>query len=237
MSWLNPQFWSDYFCKVFSKQISDFYSLFSGRVMLSFSNIETEAEAATEQEWQRLMNHPADEYADMGTLAEQAEQIGISIFSTLEAMRQSMVNLAATALYHIFEQQILYFHRRQILHHSEQNNLKLINLKELKRRLSAAGVDYETFPSWKKVSELRSVANTIKHAEGQSASELRTVRPDLFEHPAVRKTPILERFGTPDVFMPLVGRDIYLTTDDLAAYRSCLCKFWEEFADALMATI
>lgn len=237
MNRLNSQFWSDYFNNVFSKQISDFYSLFSGRVLLSFSNIETEAETAAEQEWQRLMNQPADEYADMGTLAEQAEQIGISIFSTLEAMRQSMVNLAATALYHIFEQQILFFHRRQVLHQSEQNNLKLINMKEFKQRLSDAGVDYETFPSWKKVTELRSVANAIKHAEGQSASELRTLRPDLFEHPAVRKTPILERLGTPDVFMPLAGRDIYLTTDDLDAYQLCLCKFWEEFADALMELI
>lgn len=234
MSRLNPEFWSDYFCNVVSKQINDFYTFFSERVLLSFSNAEAEAEAAVEKERQRLINLPADEFADMGSLAERAETLGISIFSALESMRQSMVNLAAVALYHIFEQQIFFFHRKQFLRDSEQNDPKLLNIEEFKQRVSAVGVDYETFPAWEKVDELRLVANAVKHAEGKSASVLRRLQPRLFEHPTVRVTPLLERLGTPDVFMPLSGKDIYLTTDDLDAYKSCLCQFWQEFADALM---
>lgn len=234
MSRLNPEFWSDYFCNVFSKQIDEFYTLFSERVLLSFSNVEAEAEAAAEKEGQRLINQSADECADMGALAEQAETIGISLFSTLEAMRQSMVNLAAVALYHIFEQQRFYFHRRELLNDSEQNNPKLLNMEKFQQRASAMGVNYKKFSAWEKVDELRLVANVVKHAEGKSASALRKLQPRLFEHPTVRVTPLLERLGTPDVFMPLSGKDIYLTTDDLDAHKLCLCQFWQEFADALM---
>lgn len=198
--------------------------------------MEVEAEIAAEEEWQKMMNQAAGEYVNAGTLAEQAQEIGISTYLTLEAVRQSIVNLAAAALYHMFEQQILLFHRRQVLHPSEENIQKLINMKEFKKRLSDTGIDYETLPSWKKVYELRLVANVVKHAEGRSAEELRTLRPDLFEHPALREKSLLKRMGTPAVFMPLAGKDIYLTTDDLNAYQTSLCNFWEEFADTIMGT-
>jgi hypothetical protein len=141
------------------------------------------------------------------------------------------------ALHHIFEQQILYFHRKQVLHHSEQSDPKLIDMREFKRRLSDAGVEYEALPSWRTIIELRLVANAVKHAEGCSAVELRTLRPDLFEHPTLRKMSSLARIGIPEVFMPLSGEDIYLAADDLEAYQIGICKFWEEFADAIRRTL
>lgn len=70
--WLNPHFWSRYFRVVFCKQISDFYSLFTGRALSTFSSVNAEAEAATREEWDRLMNQPGDEDIDPATLAEQA---------------------------------------------------------------------------------------------------------------------------------------------------------------------
>jgi hypothetical protein len=46
------------------------------------------------------------------------------------------------------------------------------------------GIDLASLAAWAKIDELRSVANSVKHAEGGSARQLRQVRPDLFQSPA-----------------------------------------------------
>jgi hypothetical protein len=37
---------------------------------------------------------------------------------------------------------------------------------------------------WARIDELRLVANSVKHAEGPSAQQLRELRADLFQNPA-----------------------------------------------------
>lgn len=145
-----------------------------------------------------------------------------------------MLNMAAAALYHMFEQQIFFFHRRQVLNISEQDVSNLISWPEFKRRLSDAGINYEALSSWRKINELRIVANAVKHAEGASAEALRTLRPDMFEDPVTRDHSFPVGIGTPDVYMPLAGEDIYVTTEDLDTYKSSLCIFWDEFARVIM---
>lgn len=132
----------------------------------------------------------------------------------------------------MFEQQVFLFHRKQVLHPEEENNIKLINREEFKKRLASFGISIEALSAWSKVKELEVVANAVKHAEGRSADELRSLRPDLFDHPAIQKYSFFN-FGIsrPHVYMPLAGKDIYLTIDDLYAYSSALVSFWEELAD------
>ena len=50
-------------------------------------------------------------------------------------------------------------------------------------------VDLTQFPSWPVIEELRLVANTAKHAEGQSADQLRRIRPEIFHSPIIRNDP------------------------------------------------
>jgi hypothetical protein len=52
----------------------------------------------------------------MTDFAEQALQQGCYYYQALEGFRQSMVNLTAAELYHLFEQQLLLFHGTQVLH-------------------------------------------------------------------------------------------------------------------------
>lgn len=105
---------------------------------------------------------------------------------------------------------------------------------EFKVRMSAAGIEIGTLPSYAKLDELRLLANTIKHAAGYSVEELRAKRPDIFVSPDIGKV------GQPSIpnpsywpFEPLSGQDIYVSPNDLEQYFDAADSFWREFEEAL----
>jgi hypothetical protein len=117
---------------------------------------------------------------------------------------------------------------------------------EVMRWFARLGVDVTACPDWPKVNtELRHVANTIKHAEGNSASELRSLRPDLFNYPSIRES--LD--GVEDVdaasfyrsnadtpaAMPLAGFGPYVMQKDFNEYAAAVCRVWLWLADRLEA--
>jgi hypothetical protein len=178
---------------------------------------------------------PADDdnIWDMNEIAENAHEAGLDYYQAITNVHQGIINLSVAALYHLFEQQLLLFHRRQVLHPSEENNISLIKLDEYKKRLSDGGLNLENLSSWPQVDELRLVANSVKHAEGKSTERLSKLRPDLFENPILKDEALNWLASSPNVYMPLGGEDVYLTIIDLDLYRSALLSFWDEFGDAI----
>jgi len=229
----NVEYWIN---SVFCKQITIFCDSFISRIWPIFDQIDSEAEEIAAKEWKRLGIFPLDEYSDMGDLAERAIDVGLEYFKAWDSVRQTMINLIVAALYHLFEQQRLLFHRKQILQPTEENNPRLITLYEFEKRLNTLDINIKTLPSWNKVNELRVVANVVKHAEGPAAKELKKLRPTLFTHPKLKKYPISAPLEgvQPSVYMPLAGEDIYLTIDDIENYRSALLSFWREFGDIVL---
>lgn len=234
MAGIDSRYWSNHFEQVFCKQITTFTDSIENRVLPAFEQIESEADAAIEKEWERL-GDTWSEYSDMGDYAELAYEAGIEYYQSLEAVRQALINITATTLYHLFEQQVFYFHRKQLLYPEEEDTTQLINMKVFKERLFSSGISIETLSTWAKIEELKVVADVVKHAEGRSANKLRPLRPDLFNLHAIQKETFFN-FGnsTHDVYLPLAGQDIYLSIDDLRAYSSALVSFWQEFANLIL---
>ena len=92
-------------------------------------------------------------------------------------------------------------------------------------------IDLEVLRSWGPIDELRLLANTVKHAEGTSAQQLRQRRPELFEHPLTRQVwP-----GAPPTNMrirsPLAGDDLYVTVDHFRDYHLIAVRFVRDIAD------
>jgi hypothetical protein len=233
--WLDGYFWSHYFRQRFIPQINAFCDVIINRINPTFANIEQEADGVAQAEFERLGHMPAedDNIWDMSDIAEKAQEAGLNHYQAITNVHQGIINLSVAALYHLFEQQLLLFHRRQVLHTSEENVITLINLEEFKGRLSEGGLDLENLSSWPRINELRLVANSVKHAEGKSTERLRKLRPDLFENPILKDEASNWLASSPDIYMPLGGEDIYLTIDDLDLYRSSLLSFWNEFGSAI----
>lgn len=196
------------------------------RMLPAFDGIEGEADAVAEEAWDAFMSSADPENSDPGDFAEAAHDAGISHYMLLNGIRQGMVNLFASALYHTFEQQIMMLLRQQVLDRQEENDRRLFQMSEFQKRMKVLGVDIATFSSWAKVDELRLVANTVKHAEGDSAHRLHEIRPDLFVHPAAPELSRAVGKMEPRVFLPLAGQDLYVSVTDVSQYRDALLEFW-----------
>lgn len=229
---LNARFWSRYFRSEFVPQLHAIVDTLERRLLRAFEDIEQESEKVSRDTWERFMSMPGTGDEDPADFAEAAEEAGVTHYLLLDGVRQGMLNLFAAALYHAFEQQVMLFHRREVLDPSDENNVVLIKFGEFKSRLLGLGVDVTEFSPWTKVDELRLVANVVKHAEGNAAQKLHAIRPDLFENPRTAGLG-LPRSSKPTVFQPLVGEDLFVSLQDIKDYCGSLEMFWQELADAL----
>ncbi|MCX5885402.1 MAG: hypothetical protein NT096_05790 [Proteobacteria bacterium] len=226
----NIGFWEQYIRNHFIKQIELLNESIQNRLIPTFDTIEKEAEEISEKEWDRLCSSCYSPDIDPADLAERAQEAGIDYYMTLSGIKQTLLNITATALYHLFEQQIIFFLRREVLHPSQENDPQLMKVSVFREQLLKKGIDIYSFRSWDKIKELRVVSNSIKHAEGDSASELRKMRPDMFKHPMLRSQPEKELMHSAiyRVYMPMAGDDIFVIQDDLAEYKNALVNFWNE---------
>lgn len=234
--WLDGNYWSGYFQSSFVRQVNAFCDVITKRLLPTFEGIDKEADDIAQSEFERLGHLPAsDEFNfDMGEFAEEAFEIGLDHYQAITSVKQALINLCVAALYHLLEQQILLFHRRQVLLPAEENDIKLIKIEEFRKRLKVGKLDIENLASWPKIDELRLIANSVKHAQGASSEQLKKQRPDLFIHPELDNAPATSWLATsPTVELPLWGEDLYLTATDLESYRNAVVAFWEEFGNAI----
>lgn len=227
---LKHSYWSKFFAHKFAPELSAIADTLTKRVLPAFDRIDEEAEAKADKAWGDFMSSPGSEDDEHADFADAADEVGVSHYLLLDGVRQGMINLFGAALYHAFEQQVKLFHHKELLHPREESDRSLIEWPEFKRRPNALGIDIATLPSSSKVDELRLVANTAKHAEGGSAQKLHALRPDLFEPPESAGYRSVGSTAAPQVFQPLLGKDLYVSLDDFQEYLDACLGFWRELA-------
>jgi hypothetical protein len=226
--------WPSQLIEQFSSQVSATVDSIERRVLPTFEDIDQEAEKVAERAWERFMSLPGTGDEDPGDFAEAAEEAGVSHYMLLHGIRQGILNLFAAALFHLFEQQAVMFLRIELLSLKGDIESRLFSMAEFKKQLAERGIDIAKFSSWLKLDELRLVANTVKHAEGDSAQKLRAKRPDLFQHPWLKgRFDLFSGASTRPAFLPLAGQDIYISLADIKDYRNAILTFWREFGEAL----
>lgn len=152
----------------------------------------------------------------------------VDMYCGTELVRQSMTNLYAVGLQHLYEQQISYL-VMLVSRHKQRD----ANYTNDKKYLDSSEIDIQTFRSWKKIEELRLVGNTVKHAEGRSSKQLKRLRPDLFEYPPLAHLSMGNFLRKRTVHHPLSGSDIYLQESDIQGYAQAIEDFWNEFIETI----
>ena len=168
----NHIFWNKYFKQNYVPQISNLIDSLVIRILPTFEGIEEEAEKKMNSEYERLLLLPSEGNIEISDLTELATEAGISHYALMKGIQQGIINMFAVALYHLFEQQVMEFHRKEVLQPSEENDKKLFEIKIFLERLSQSHVKIADFQSWKTIDELKLVANTVKHGEGQASKQL-----------------------------------------------------------------
>lgn len=206
-----------------------------------FDDLEQEAESVAEAEFERLCAQPADPdwQGDLGDLAERAEEHGNEYGETMFAIHQSVLNLLAVGLQHLFEQQQKGLYRQTYA----GRTCGQFTWEALNDSLLLSGVNRTNLPGADQLKELRLAANTIKHGSGRSAEELAALRPGLFDFDPGGTTGTdlgqQKRIATTKasdlLFAPLGGGDLYVAKADLADWCDGVLQFWRGISAILWA--
>ena len=230
----NAHFWAPKFKGDFIPAVRRVEDVFLNRILPTFSTIEAESNAFTDRLWEDAMSQPYfGDGPDDSEIAEAVQDAGISHYLGLKGMEQGVLNCCALFLYHLYEQQLMLFHRRELLSIRDQNDPTLFTHKEVHARLRLAGVDPKTFAVWPKLEELRLLANTIKHGEGKSSQDLLALAPQLFSSPSLAGSPFYVLASSGRVYTPLVGEDIYVSPAKIGEYSDAIEGFWLELLQSL----
>ena len=231
-------FWLGAFQTEFVPELQAIVDTLESRLLptIERGDIEEESSRIEDEAFERYMSMPGTGEEDPSCLADRAARAGISHYILMSGIRQGMLNLFTAALYHAFEQQIMFFHRKNVLCKEEEDESGKLRLSEFQSRLKECGIDITEFYSWPKIDELRLAANTAKHAEGGSSDRLREIRPDMFRNPCLSGLSEAMSGAASQVFQPLVGEGLYVSVQDIGDYRDHLVRFWLELAEAMKCT-
>lgn len=201
-------------------------------VLKAFDHLE---ERSDEKANDFFNNYTGNETTDPGDVAGWAREHSYSWWQTMVSLRQSMINLMAAGLFHLIEQQLGALSLDCVYERVRDTKLEIVR----RWYIANLGIDLASLSDWPRIDELRLVTNSVKHAEGPSARQLRKLRPDLFANPAFAH--IRSEMGgrwharQEPLAMPLAGEDLFVTETDLHSYCSAAVGLFEgivEFCEA-----
>lgn len=230
----NAAFWKARFQNDFVPAVQRVKDTFLQRVIPSFSTVDSECDKLEQRLWDEAMAQPYyGDGPDGADIAEAVRDAAVSHYLGLKGMEQGLLNCCAIFLYHVFEQHLMLFHRKELLGWKEQDDSKLFTHNEIRLRLASAGIEVTQFKAWPKLEELRVLAGTIKHGEGKSSKHLHTLAPELFRAPTLAGTGFGQLATSGRVYTPLIGEDIFVTQHNINEYSTCIEQFWSELGVSL----
>ena len=183
--------------QVLSK-IETVYKTITERLLPSFNSIQIEANDVEQDTLERLSENFNPDYMDDADVYDQAYHAKISHFLIQTEMKEEFIKSAVTWLFHLFEKDCTY------IFDTEDGNQKQSDLSNL-------GIDISQLSDWYICNkEMRILSNAIKHGAGNSLTQLKTIRPDLFT----------------TAVTPFSDDKIKITENDLVKYVGAMNNFW-----------
>ena len=204
-------------------------------VLPAFGHLQERADQVAEEYYNLIGSVPAGEDCDidMASVADAAQDRSLSWYEMMTSLRQTMRNLLAAGLFHLTEQQLATLCRDAGFTMGPPRDSGLSAVKQWYSQ--HLRLEFESLPSWTMIHELRLLANTVKHGEGRSAEELKTLRPQLFSNPDYEE--IYKEFREHGmepcigpVAAPLAGEDLFVSDVLLQKYAECAESFFCEIA-------
>lgn len=155
-----------------------------------FENLEAEAEAFGNAEYERLCSQPGSEDGpDLGDLADSSHDRAISHYQDMVFVKRELTCLSTAGMYHLWERsskRLLL--DRAISDYGNEDFLAAItdaveqaSFDKLICWLKNAGFNCKSEAFWDDFEILPLIAHTVKHGEGLSFRKLHEKRPNLFD--------------------------------------------------------
>ncbi len=178
------------------------------RLFSTFESIEQEANDAEKVAYEKSSQFFNPETMDETFGMDEAYHEGVEHYIIHNEMKNEFLNSSITWLFHLFEK--------------DCNRVFITqDGKEKKRIIESLGIDTSTGSQWSKCnSELRLIANTIKHGKGSSSRQLKSIKPNYF---------VKNILGVSD-------DKIQITIDDIEYYIENIKGFWVSFFNSAIPT-
>ncbi len=227
----NVNFWRGHFRATLPVELEKVTEILEKRILPQFTNIEAEATEIQEKTLTECQARPSNGDEDPSEIVDAAFNAGLQHYSLMQGLSQGVVNLFAASLFHMHEQYLMVFYKRELCDPRQKVDLKKLSPSKAIARLESLGVNVKELPSWPRLKEVELLANTIKHGDGASAEELRKKRPEYFNDPNVPAE--LNFWPALHLDKPLLGEGVYVGITDISEIKQALVAFWEELFELL----
>ncbi len=217
-------------------QEHDFYVLQTdGRVLAQFRDLENEATDFANAEYEKLIQQPADEDADLADLAAIAHDRAVAHYGLLADLRQRVILGALAGLYHAWEKELRDFIERELISELHSTSMAekeawsgpITNVFDLLTDFGWPVRDETFYPL---IEACGLIVNVLKHGKGRSLKELSQKYPAYLEDPL--------GLGVPNLLPGYLDHTLLKLSD--AQYNEiagALRNFWEAFPERLFLTL
>jgi len=206
----------------YTKQINKLIETLEGRLLPALSNIDEEVDRTLSE-----LERGAPDGTDLLMIQEAALNASYEHFDLMSDVEQALINMFGAALYHLFEQQLRMFHVRVLYEKPLEYAPQILTAWNDGLGISMPDEQSEG------IKELRLLANTIKHGDGDSAKSLFKMNPRLFRdiwEKDVDDDPSI-KVHKPEVYTPMFGQGIYIEMDDIRRYQKNVLETWSTYFD------
>lgn len=155
------------------------------RLLSQFSNIETEADQAEAEHWERGGQSFDPDWHDPADLAEAARDHGVEFYQLLNEMHDRTRLSVIAGMYHHWDKTFRRFLVREfkwprlVIGEKSRQALWKLDSAKLEKLLAAIGLDLSALACYERIDAMRLVVNVFKHGEGKSLDELRQRYPEF----------------------------------------------------------
>ncbi len=162
---------------------------FAHRLLPIFADIEGEADAAATEHYEAtLLQSNSEGLGDPSTIAEWAQDHGITTYEDLYFVRSQLIGLAVAGLFHLWEKFSKDMFDVEVRHVTElpaSATIQKWQFCDIRQNLKKIGFLIEEH-IWKEIHIAGLLTNTIKHGGGRSCSQLAEIAPEFFDQDCLR---------------------------------------------------
>ena len=188
-------------------------------------DLEEQANNASEQEYNRLIEIYSSESDDISALLDKSQEVGLEKYLLLKVMRyRNLANWICNVI-EIWEQQVFLLYSE-----IKQDGKKFNNFNQLVKEIENLGLQISGMIEYHNLENKRLLVNVIKHSEGNSEEKLRNKCHKYFDNST-------ELFGCVDnlkMYKTSLGEvSLNITEEDFNETCLQIINFWSAIIENL----
>jgi hypothetical protein len=201
------------------------------RVLSRFQDIEAEAKAHADIEYEHFASLPAPDDIDMSDLAEAAYDRGLQFYFLLHDLKKQMALGALAGMYHQWEKELREFIERELANDMRRDRAAEIAwgppVPEVFNILEQFKWNFRRSVFFLPIDACRLIVNVYKHGKGPSLEKLAASYPGYLSDPVP-----LDQRGS--AFTELLDHEwLSISEVQFDEIAAAIRQFWEEFPERL----